>query len=102
MKIVFRITYELSKALQQNDQDIVNAMKLVKFSKYRLQAMRDDGWNSLLNEVYAFCAKNNIVIHNMNDLYQSQAWWKAQGMKKIHHYLVKLYYTVIDMQLKEL
>jgi hypothetical protein len=43
MKIGFRITYELSKALQQNDQDIVNAMKLVKFSKYRLQAMRDDG-----------------------------------------------------------
>jgi hypothetical protein len=43
MKIVFRITYELSKALQRKDQDIVNAMKLVKLSKYHLQAMRDDG-----------------------------------------------------------
>jgi hypothetical protein len=36
MKIVLGIPYELSQALQRSDQDIVNAMKLVKVSKIRL------------------------------------------------------------------
>ncbi|KAL4625418.1 hypothetical protein ACB092_05G024200 [Castanea dentata] len=57
---VLGISNELSQALQRKDQDIVNAMKLVDISKQRLQVMRDDGWNSLLEEVSAFCEKNNI------------------------------------------
>ena len=48
----------------------MNAVKLVDISKQRLQVMRDDGWNSLLEEVFAFCAKNNIVVPDMDDLYQ--------------------------------
>ena len=43
MKNVLGITNELSKALQCKEQDIVNAMTLVKISKERLQMMRDDG-----------------------------------------------------------
>ena len=43
MKTILGITEELSKALQKNDQDIVNAMTLVKICKERLQMMRDDG-----------------------------------------------------------
>ncbi|KAK7320132.1 hypothetical protein RJT34_04866 [Clitoria ternatea] len=50
MKNILGITHELSQALQRSDQDIVNAMKLVTVSKQRLQDMRDDGWDSLLNE----------------------------------------------------
>ncbi|XP_059451114.1 uncharacterized protein LOC132181905 [Corylus avellana] len=42
MKSVLGITNELSQALQRKDQDILNAMKLVKVSKQRLQAMRED------------------------------------------------------------
>jgi hypothetical protein len=37
--------------LQRKNQDIVNAMSLVKLSKQRLQNMRDDGWPSLFSEV---------------------------------------------------
>ena len=48
----------------------MNAMKLVDISKQRLQVMRNDGWNSLLEEVSAFCAENNIDVHDMDDLYQ--------------------------------
>jgi hypothetical protein len=70
IKNVLGITNELSQALQQKDQDILNTMKLVEISKLRLQAMREDGWNSLLEKVSKFCAKNNITILNMDELYQ--------------------------------
>ena len=47
MKDVLGITNDLSQALQRKDQDIVNAITLVKISKERLQKMRDLGWDSL-------------------------------------------------------
>ena len=53
--------------------------------------MRDDGWNSLLDEVFAFCAKNNIVVPDMDDLYQHRPQRKAQNMKNSHHYPVELF-----------
>ncbi|XP_004295983.1 PREDICTED: uncharacterized protein LOC101313497 [Fragaria vesca subsp. vesca] len=43
MRIVLGITHELSQALQRDDQDIVNAMDLVKLCKRKLQDMRDNG-----------------------------------------------------------
>ncbi|KAK9990963.1 hypothetical protein SO802_025948 [Lithocarpus litseifolius] len=102
MKGVLGISNELSQALQRKDQDIVNAMKLFDISKQRLQVMRDDGWNTLLEEVFAFCAKNNIDVLDMEDLYQPRPRRKAQNMKNSHHYQVELFYTVIDLQLQEL
>jgi hypothetical protein len=42
MKSVLEITYEFYQALQQKDQDILNAMKLVERSKQHLQAMKED------------------------------------------------------------
>ncbi|KAM4100214.1 hypothetical protein ACB094_05G051500 [Castanea mollissima] len=73
--------------------NIVNALKLVNISKQRLQVMRDDGWNSLLEEVYAFCAKYNIDVLDMDDLYQPWPRKKAQNMKNSHHYQMELFYT---------
>ena len=99
MKGVLGISNELSQALQRKDQDIVNAVKLVNISKQRLQVIRDNGWNSLLEEVFAFCAKNNIVVLDMDGLYQPRPRRKAQNMKSSHHYPVEHFYTVIDMQL---
>ncbi|KAL4626448.1 hypothetical protein ACB092_05G096900 [Castanea dentata] len=85
MKNILRITNELSIALQKKkkNQDIVNAMDLVKVSKQRLQVMRDDEWTSLLTEVSSFCATHDIPILNMDEIFV-------------------LFYTVIDMQLQEL
>jgi hypothetical protein len=70
MKNVLGITNKLSQVLQRKYQDILNAMKLVEILKLCLQSMREDGWNSLLKEVSKFCAENNIVVSNMDDLYQ--------------------------------
>ncbi|KAF8388536.1 hypothetical protein HHK36_027211 [Tetracentron sinense] len=67
MKNILGITNELSKALQRKEQDIVNAMALVRVSKQRLQMMRDNEWDSLLTEVSLFCVKQNIAIPNMDD-----------------------------------
>ena len=43
MKTILGITNNLSKALQRKDQDIVNAMAIIKVTKQQLQGMRDDG-----------------------------------------------------------
>ncbi|KAJ9132806.1 hypothetical protein P3X46_033639 [Hevea brasiliensis] len=50
MKKILGITHELSQVLQRRDQDIVNAMNLVKVSKCHLQVIRENGWESLLLE----------------------------------------------------
>ena len=52
MKNILGITNELSLELQRWEQDIVNAMTLVKVARHRLQTMRDDGWKSLHNDVF--------------------------------------------------
>ncbi|KAH7688620.1 Ribonuclease H-like protein [Dioscorea alata] len=84
---VLGITNELSKSLQRKDQDIVNAMELVKISKQRLQMMRDDGWDLLLHEILSFCGKSRHKVVDVSNL---------------HHYRVELFNVVIDRQLQEL
>ena len=59
MKSILGITNELSLALQRKNQDIVNAMELVGISKQRLKTLRNEGWESLVKEVYLFCEKVN-------------------------------------------
>ncbi|KAL5136968.1 Zinc finger MYM-type protein 1 [Glycine soja] len=90
-------------ALQRKDQDIINAMNLVNITKLRLQTMRDNGWESLLQEVNSFCDKHFINIPNMEDIFfskgRSQRGGKAQGITTEHHYRVELFYIVVDMQL---
>ena len=66
---ILGIIEELSKALQNNDQDIVNAMTLVKVCKERLQMLIDDGWNSFLEEVSSFSQKHNIIIPSVDDIF---------------------------------
>jgi hypothetical protein len=102
MKSVLRITNELSQALQRKYQNILKVIKLVEVSKQRLQAMREEGQNSLFEEVSVFCAKKNIVVPNIDDMYQPRSRRKAQSMTNLHHYCVELYYTVMNMQLQEL
>ena len=67
MRDILGITNELSKALQQKDQDIASAMELVRISKQRLQMMIGDGWDSLLSEVHSFWDKYETIIPNMDD-----------------------------------
>ncbi|XP_062099773.1 uncharacterized protein LOC133805613 [Humulus lupulus] len=104
MKAFLGITNELSKALQRKDQDIANAMKLVEICKKRLQAMRDNEWDSFLNQVSTFCAKYNVDVLDMDDTFvaQGRSRRKTQEMTNLHHYRVEFFFVVIDIQLQEL
>ncbi|KAH0709542.1 hypothetical protein KY284_010969 [Solanum tuberosum] len=66
---VLLLTNELNKVLQKKDQDIVNAMGLLDLSKKRLQMMREDEWDSMMDEVSLFCGKHGISIPKMNEDY---------------------------------
>ena len=65
--------------------------------------MRDNGWESLLQEVNPFCNKHFINIPNMEDIFFSKGrsgrGGKAQAITTEHHYRVELLYTIVDMQL---
>lgn len=62
MENVLRITYELTRALLRNDQDIVNLLKLVELSKQHLQLMRDYGWNSIFYKFLYLCKRQLLLI----------------------------------------
>uniref|UniRef100_A0A2N9J031 TTF-type domain-containing protein n=1 Tax=Fagus sylvatica TaxID=28930 RepID=A0A2N9J031_FAGSY len=104
MRYILGVSNELSQALQRKDQDIVNAMKLVRISKERLQIMRENGWSSLLDEVSTFCGINKILVPNMDDIYVARGRSRryTDGMTNLHFYRVELFYAIIDMQLQEL
>ena len=59
----------MSHALQQKDQDILNAMSCVQSTRNDLQQLRDNGWESLLEKVYSFCEEHDILKLNMHDEY---------------------------------
>ena len=94
MRNILGATQELSKALQRKDQDIVNAMSLVKVCKKRLQLMRGNGWDSILQEVSLFCQEHNIDIPNMDDIYKARGRprRRAQEVTNAHQYRVELFY----------
>ncbi|KAH9791737.1 TTF-type domain-containing protein [Citrus sinensis] len=78
MRNILGVTDELSQALQRKDQDIVNAMNLVRLS--------------------------DIDVPNMDDMFvdRGRSRRKAQEITNLHRYHVELYYAVLDMQLQEL
>ena len=102
MRNSLAITYDLSQLLQRKDQDIVNAMCMVEIAKRRLQEMRDTGWESLFQQVSAFCGKHDIEIPNMEDMHTRRSRRRATDVTNLHYYRVEMFYTVIDMQLQEL
>ncbi|XP_071715238.1 uncharacterized protein [Rutidosis leptorrhynchoides] len=100
---VLEITNDLNTTLQRKDQYIVNAMHQVRGCKKRLQSMRDIGWESLLEKVSSFCEKTGIDILNMDDpYYDCISRRRGSHVSSLHHYKVDVFYSVIDMQLREL
>ena len=66
--------------------------------------MKDDKWKSLLTEVSSFCTTHDIPILNMDEIYvvSGRPQRNTQQSTNLHHYRVKLFYTVIDLQLQVL
>jgi len=95
------ITHDLSQTLQKKDQDIVNAMRLVKNAKIRLQKMRDGGWEELLKEVCEFCEEHNIQVLNMNDLYVDNPR-NQTSITNLYYYHINLFFRLLICNCKSL
>ncbi|XP_016549346.1 uncharacterized protein LOC107849232 [Capsicum annuum] len=101
---VLAIINELNKYLQKKEQDVTNAMLLVEVAKRRLQVLRDDEWNSLIDNVSLFCDKHDILIPNFEDLYVSSLRSRRRLADYIvlHHYRIEVFCNIIDWQLQKL
>uniref|UniRef100_A0A1S3YEF3 Uncharacterized protein n=1 Tax=Nicotiana tabacum TaxID=4097 RepID=A0A1S3YEF3_TOBAC len=90
-------------ALQREDQDIVNSMKLVGFAKGKLQVIRESKWESLIDDTSSFCAKHDIVIPEMDKNYHlGKSKRRSSSVTYSHHLRVEVFNTIIDLQLSEL
>ncbi|CAN6579280.1 unnamed protein product [Malus baccata var. baccata] len=104
MKVILGLTNDLSQALQRKDQEIVNAMGLVKSCKEKLHWMRNNGFDALVDEVSSFCEKHYIDVPNMEEAFilPGRSRRNAPIKTNHHHYRVELFIYVIDEQITEL
>ncbi|KAG5605674.1 hypothetical protein H5410_027166 [Solanum commersonii] len=100
---VLAMSNELSKILQKKDQDIVNTVEFLNITKKRLQDMRENGWESLLDDVSSFCDVHDILIPKLDESYfPGKSNGKSLGVGYAHHLRVEVFFVVIDVQLQEL
>ncbi|XP_006356863.1 zinc finger MYM-type protein 1-like [Solanum tuberosum] len=104
MRDILAITNELNESLQKKEQDIANAILLVKVVKKRLQDLRNEGWDSLVENVFACCVKYDILIPNFDEFYVNfgRSRRKVAEYTISHHYRVEVFFKIIDWQLQEL
>ena len=101
---ILGITNSLNVALQRHDQDLLNALSLVKDSKDVLQELRNDGWEKLLSKVVKICNKNSIDVPDMDATYlqRKKARKQDSSVSNLHHYKHDCLFSVVDLQLQEL
>ncbi|KAH7650966.1 Ribonuclease H-like protein, partial [Dioscorea alata] len=104
MRRLLGMTNELSLSLQQKDQNIVQAMRLIEAVKARLQHFRETGWEEFLGEVNSFCKENSIDVPNMEDNMpiRGRSRWEGQFITHFHHYRVEIFCEVIDLISQEM
>jgi hypothetical protein len=70
MMEILALTNQLSKILQREDKDIINAISDVASTKRGLEKLRtNDGWVSVLKKVHHFCEKHDISVIEMGNDY---------------------------------
>ncbi|XP_059658799.1 uncharacterized protein LOC132305136 [Cornus florida] len=106
IKDIMGITNILCQALQQKDQDIVNAMQLVSSTKQIILKLRENGWNNLLDIVKSFCECHNIDVPDLSVPYtkkiKGQSRHPQENITLEHHYRIDIFYGTIDLQLQKL
>ncbi|XP_075092404.1 uncharacterized protein LOC142172637 [Nicotiana tabacum] len=104
MRDVLEITNELNKSLLKKEHDIANAILFLEIAKTMLQKLRDNGWESLIDKVSAFCIKYDILVPNFDEPYvdSGRSRCKPADCNVLHHYRVKVFYKIVDWHLQEL
>lgn len=105
MNEIFGYTSDFCNALQRREQDIVNAMDLLEFTKAELDVLREDcGWKEFLGKVTSFCVKHKVKVVDMDGKYKP-----IQRSRKFfrdainyHRFHADMFLGVIDRQLQEL
>ncbi|XP_025692312.1 uncharacterized protein [Arachis hypogaea] len=102
---ILEVSHDLCHALQQKNQDILNAFTLVSTTKTLIQRMRESSWKDFIKEVILFCEKHEVQVPDMNALHIPRRGRTRKIIDPIlveHHYRVNLFMAVIDTQLQEL
>ncbi|XP_058784599.1 uncharacterized protein LOC131659425 [Vicia villosa] len=112
MKEIMGTTNMLCQALQKQNQDVVNAMDLVRSTKSFIQDLRENGWDILFSTVTSFCEKHGIETPGLNNIHSATRFGRSrleENQVTIQHYFkveifVILYsqFTTINKQLQEL
>jgi hypothetical protein len=60
--------------------------------------MRDNGWDSILEEVQQFCISKGILVPNMDDEIPVRGRSRLEGrtITNLHYYRAEIFYVVID------
>jgi hypothetical protein len=72
LHLIFTIlgyTNDLSECLQRREQDILNAITLVKAAKKRMEHLRNHGWDQFFDRVILFCNKHGVQVPAMEGNY---------------------------------
>nr|CAD40226.2 OSJNBa0019J05.24 [Oryza sativa Japonica Group]CAE04074.1 OSJNBb0032D24.4 [Oryza sativa Japonica Group] len=96
-------TSDFCNALQRREQDIVNAMDLLEFTKAELDVLREDcGWKEFLGKVTSFCVKHKVKVVDMDGKYKpiqrSRKFFK--DATNYHRFHADMFLGVIDRQLR--
>src|ERR1044072_126268 len=106
MREIMGMTNMLCQALQQQSQDVVNAMNLVCSTKTLIQELREIGWGELFATVKSFYEKHNIEIPDLNDVHSTTRFGRSrleENQVTIEHFFrVEIFFATIDKQLQEL
>lgn len=101
---LFRMTNDVSLLLQRKDQNIVQAMSLLKDVRTRLVNWRNDGWEPLLEDVKSFCTENDIEIPSMDQMVTKWGKSRKGGRHQVttdHFFRVDTFYVAIDSIITE-
>jgi len=102
---VLGITQDLSQCLQKKNQNIIRAIGLIGAVMRNLNAMRENGWDNIFEEVQAFADKQKIDIPNMDDMIPVRGRSKCRGAKLVsyyHHFHHGIFNVVLDQIICEL
>lgn len=99
---ILGLTNALSQALQRKDQDILEAVDLIRTTKGQLQKLRENGFDELLEKCYSFCDKHTIVKSVMAEGYvNTRNPRKRMNISNQHYYNFDIFNIVLDMQIQE-
>ncbi|GKC28241.1 putative reverse transcriptase domain-containing protein [Tanacetum coccineum] len=94
------ITDLFLKSLQKQDQNIVEAVSMIKGRKQALVRLKTTGFDAFLKIVNSFCEKHDFVVLKMDEIYVAKRN-RVAGIKNRQYFEIDIFNTDLDMQIQE-